>query len=412
MADERTPPPSRGDDVEGGEPTKGGDRILDAAVDHPRFEGTTASDLRLLTALADLVDDAVLLLDDDETIAAANAAANRLFAGQPLVGRTLADAVGDYRVLLAVRTARSRGERVERRLDDPHRGTALVVRVARCGRGEEERTLVVLHDETRLRRLETVRRDFVANVSHELRTPIAAIQLLVETLREGALADPEAAADFVARIGREVGHMAQMVEELLELSAIESGRRPMALSRFPAQELLPAMERLRPLADERQLEVTITVDPATPELVGDVTQLGQVLRNLVHNAIKFTPPRGRIRVTLAPAAGDTVELRVADTGPGIAPGDLDRIFERFWKSDRSRQRDGEGTGLGLAIVRHVVEAHRGRVVVESTPGAGATFRVFLPAAASGWHGKPESLVADAATGSRHDDIPDDPVPSA
>ena len=191
----------------------------------------------------------------------------------------------------------------------------------------------------------------------------------------------EVAAGFVHRIALEVGHMAQMVEELLELSTIESGRQTMTLEPVPVDELVRTVDRLLPLAEERRITVTIEVDPATPPLLGDPRRLGQVLRNLVHNAIKFTPPEGLITVSARPLLEQTrVELVVRDNGIGIRPEDLPRIFERFWKADSSRQRDGEGSGLGLAIARHVVEAHGGSIRVVSEPRRGATFIVELPAA--------------------------------
>jgi two-component system phosphate regulon sensor histidine kinase PhoR len=177
--------------------------------------------------------------------------------------------------------------------------------------------------------------------------------------------------------------MAQMVAELIELSTIESGRRQLRPVPTAVDDLVAAAERLRPLADERNQQLLHEVDPATPAVLGDPTRLGQVVRNLVHNAIKFTPQGGVITLS---ARGrrhrgrELVELRVADTGCGISPDELGRVFERFYKTDRSRGRDGEGTGLGLAIARHTVEAHGGTIEVESTPGIGSTFIVRLPGA--------------------------------
>ena len=156
-------------------------------------------------------------------------------------------------------------------------------------------------------------------------------------------------------------------------------------------ELIQTVNRLLPLAEERRIEVTVEIAPDTPAVLGDARRLGQVLRNLVHNAIKFTPAEGRVTVTARLLAEPArVELVVRDTGVGIRPEDLARIFERFWKADSSRQRDGEGSGLGLAIARHVVEAHGGSIRVVSEPRRGATFVVELPAA--------PPAVADAAGG--------------
>jgi two-component system phosphate regulon sensor histidine kinase PhoR len=304
---------------------------------------------------------------------------------EDVAGRRLEDSVADYRIPLMVSSCLAQGAEVVRELDNPADSRLLVVRALPVGEPETPpvEVALLLRDETRLRRLETVRRDFVANVSHELRTPVTAIQLLVETLLGGALEDSAVAGEFVAKIGLETAHMAQMVAELIELSTIESGRLPLRPVPMPVEDLLAAAERLRPLADERSQELRHEVDPSTPAVLGDASRLGQVVRNLVHNAIKFTPEGGTITLS---ARGrhvrgrDLVELRVADTGCGIAPDEVGRIFERFYKTDRSRGRDGEGTGLGLAIARHTVEAHGGSIEVKSTPGVGSVFIVRLPGA--------------------------------
>ncbi len=293
-------------------------------------------------------------------------------------GHTLAELGADFRLLRVITACLDAEAAVEREIASARE--VIVVRAFPV-QNQAIAVIVLVRDETRLRRLERVRRDFVTNVSHELRTPITAIRLLVETLQKGALDEPEVAAGFVHRIALEVGHMAQMVEELLELSTIESGRQTMKMEPVPVVDLIRTVDRLLPLAEERLIEVSVDVDPATPPLLGDSRRLGQVLRNLVHNAIKFTPPEGRITVSARPLLEQSrVELVVRDTGIGIRPEDLPRIFERFWKADSSRQRDGEGSGLGLAIARHVVEAHGGSIRVVSEPRRGATFIVELPAA--------------------------------
>ncbi|MBV9525163.1 MAG: PAS domain-containing sensor histidine kinase, partial [Candidatus Dormibacteraeota bacterium] len=258
----------------------------------------------------------------------------------------------------------------------------LVLRALRVDH-PDVRVLLTVHDETRLHRLERVRRDFVSNVSHELRTPVTAVRLLAETLESGGLDDAAAAADFVHRIGLEATHMEQIVEELLELSTIESGLRPLSSERVHVAELLSTVDRLRPLAEDKEVAIDIEVSPGTPDILGDASRLGQVVRNLVHNAIKFTPAGGRIDVRASPGDEGSVVIVCRDTGVGIAPTDLQRVFERFWKADSSRQRDGEGSGLGLAIVRHVVEAHGGSVSVESEPRKGTEFTVRLPAVPPG-----------------------------
>jgi two-component system phosphate regulon sensor histidine kinase PhoR len=320
----------------------------------------------------------LLALDSSGRVLVASDEARQLLdLGEGCEGHRLAELGVDYRVLRVVDASRHAEAAVEREIADP--GRVVVVRAFPVPH-KRVSAIVLVRDETRLRRLERMRRDFVTNVSHELRTPVTAIRLLVDTLQKGALGKPDVAARFVQRIDLEVGHMAQMIEELLELSAIESGGRAFALEAVPVAELLGTIDRLLPLAEEKKLAVSVVIAAETPPLFGDARRLGQVLRNLVHNAIKFTPRGGRIKVSAAPSAdGEWVELRVSDTGIGIRPEDVPRIFERFWKADSSRQRDGESSGLGLAIARHVVEAHRGSIRVESEPRRGSTFIVDLPA---------------------------------
>ena len=357
----------------------------------PRFDGSPVAPApsapvdAVLAAVADRLGEAVMVVGADRRIRLVNGAARTLIGlERDCEGTRLEDAVGDYRLALMVAACIASGEEVDRELSDHEQGRHVLARAIPVGGGPgvSPQVVIVLRDESELRRLETVRRDFVANVSHELRTPIAAIQLLVETLQGGALGDIEVAAEFVDKIGLEVSHMSQMVSELLELSTIESGRRAVRTVPVAVETLVEAADRLRPLADERHLRLEHDLDPGTPPVAGDPQALAQVVRNLVHNAIKFTPPGGHITIGARPCPRREgyVELRVADTGVGIPELERARIFERFYKADKSRQRDGEGTGLGLAIARHTVEAHGGSIAVESEAGVGSVFLVELPAA--------------------------------
>jgi two-component system phosphate regulon sensor histidine kinase PhoR len=240
--------------------------------------------------------------------------------------------------------------------------------------------LGVFVDVTDLRRLETVRRDFVANVSHELRTPVATIRSAAETLRDSARNDPEAAASFLSIIERNAARMGRLVDDLLELSRIEAGEfRLNPGPAFLADAAEPVLSAFRKAATEKQISLSTAIPPDLPAMWADRGALEQVLTNLIGNAVKYSSANAN--VTLAASAGDgRVRVTVEDTGPGIEPQHLPRLFERFYRADAGRSRELGGTGLGLSIVRHLVEAMGGRVGVESTPGAGSTFSFELPTA--------------------------------
>jgi two-component system phosphate regulon sensor histidine kinase PhoR len=236
--------------------------------------------------------------------------------------------------------------------------------------------LFLFQNLTRQRYLETVRQDFISNISHELRTPLAALKALTETLAEGALEDPPAARRFLEQMDTEVDSLSLMVSELLELSRIESGRVPLNLLPTNAYQILaPAVERLSLQAERADLEILLDCRDDLPLVLADHQRLEQVVVNLLHNAIKFTPEGGQIAVA-ARQAQDSVIFSVKDTGIGIAEDDLPRIFERFFKADRARSTGG--TGLGLAISRHLVEAHGGKIWVESIEGKGSKFSFSIP----------------------------------
>ncbi len=239
-------------------------------------------------------------------------------------------------------------------------------------------TLVVLSDVTLLRRLETVRQDFVANVSHELRTPITSVKGFAETLLEGAVNDPATAERFLKIIVRQARQLESIIRDLLELSRLEQNSAQ-ALDRqtTPVEGVLAnALELCQTRAAERQVRLSLTceADLSAPMHAGLIEQ---ALVNLIDNAIKYGGSERTVEVTAAQAA-DLVEIRVTDHGPGIEPSHLDRLFERFYRVDKGRSRELGGTGLGLAIVKHIVMLHRGTVAVESTLGTGSTFILRLP----------------------------------
>jgi two-component system, OmpR family, phosphate regulon sensor histidine kinase PhoR len=327
-----------------------------------------------LAVLIDELGDAIVIASADGHIERTNRAATDLF-GTPLVGRRITDVVRDHEVLDAIAAAHPDTDSVAHieRTDPPRFQRAVARRLA------DGEVLLVVQDLTNLRRLETVRRDFIANVSHELRTPLAALKAMAETLEAGAIDDSEAARDFVRRMRTEIDDLARLVEELLLIGRLESGQPVVAPTVVSPVALLEgARERLGPLAERARVKLVVDRPERAPLVVADPERIGQVLANLVHNATKHTPSGGEIRLS-AIAEGKNVIFTVRDTGDGIAAGDVDRIFERFYKSDRSRA-DG-GSGLGLSIAKHIVEAHGGVIRAASPgPGRGATFTFTLPVA--------------------------------
>lgn len=244
--------------------------------------------------------------------------------------------------------------------------------------GETEGAVLVFHDITQIKRLENVRKDFVANVSHELRTPVSTIKGYAETLLEGALDDKENARDFVQIIYSDADRLAKLINELLDLAQLESGN--MKLS-FVACPLRPIVERVLKLLSKKMTEKSIKVETIIPNnlprMKADEISVVQILLNLIENAVKYNKPNGTITISAKEHDG-FVEVSVSDTGIGIPEEDLPRIFERFYRVDKAHSRQLGGAGLGLSIVKHMVLAHQGEVFAESVLGQGSTFRFTLP----------------------------------
>ena len=332
---------------------------------------------RMLAAL-DSSADAVIALDDRDVIAFANPAAEHLLH-RPLpglVGNPFVWAIADAEVVEALRSSREKRES-QRLLVERPTGRHLEVVLTPIVDGGDWASLVVFHDVTNVRRVEQVRRDFVANVSHELRTPLAALKSVIETLQAGAIEDPVATEEFLARGDEEIDRLVLMVEELLELSRIESGEMPLALQEVPAGDILAAaVDRMKPKAERHGLSLALDAPASLPNINADRNLLERAIVNLIDNAVKFTPTGGDIHVS-ARARDGLLTVDVRDTGEGIDPDDLPRVFERFYKADRARR--GGGTGLGLAIVKHSIEAHGGSVSAKSEPGRGSRFSFSIPA---------------------------------
>ena len=338
-----------------------------------------------LAAMLDQMTDGVLIAGEEGRIQFANPAAEKLF-GSGLVERSVPEVLRNHQLIQAWQRCQELDEMQVETAEIKGRRHFLQL-IAIPDQHAPGGSLLVVQDLTRIRRLETIRRDFISNLSHELRTPLASLRALTETLQDGALADPEAAPRFISRIATEVDALAQMAQELLDLSRIESGqvsleRKPVA----PKKLLVSAAERMRLQAERAGLSLQVNCPPNLTNVSADEPRIEQVLVNLIHNAVKFSPPGGDVLLSadivtgsLTPGETEAVEgavrFVVHDSGVGIPADDVPRIFERFYRIDKSRA--GGGTGLGLSISRHLIEAHGGQIWAESREGEGSTFYFTL-----------------------------------
>ena len=244
--------------------------------------------------------------------------------------------------------------------------------------GEFLGVVAVFRDITLLKEFERLRTEFVANVSHELKTPLTSILGFVETLKDGGIDDPENRMKFLQIIETQSKTLHTLIEDLLLLSRIESAKEPLRLREVDVEELFDKMrETFLPILKEKSIQLQAVPPAKAIRLHVEPGSLERALSNLIDNALKYNQANGRVTLQAHDSAG-SVTLEVRDTGIGIAPGDLPRIFERFYRADKSRSRESGGTGLGLSIAKHIVERHGGRIDVQSTPGKGSTFSIILP----------------------------------
>lgn len=382
----------------------------------------------LVHAVASAFDSGLVVIDGERQILYLNPQAEKLLGLErnAVVGEGLITLVRDYQIDALVGDVLHDGEAREMVLQPPSSGQTLRLRASSLAANGNGGAVLLIRDVTQLSMLERARRDMVANVSHELRTPLASVKLLVETLQSSP--PPHVAQRMLVQMAQEVDAVTQLVDELHELSQIESGRmalqlRPAALAPVAAR----ALERIRPQAERKALHISAHVSEQLPPVLIDAPRIGQVLLNLLHNAVKFTPAGGDISIrafviTIGPdgqdvgyverrlervgpaeerrrapaplkqqgrpiidmpqplSSGDWMLVTVEDSGSGIPARDLPRIFERFYKVDRARTRNAGGTGLGLAIAKHLIEGHGGRIWAVSEEGAGSTFYFALPLA--------------------------------
>ncbi len=297
----------------------------------------------------------------------------------PVAGGSLLEVVRQTELIEAVRRVLAGEPRVEAEIaTGTLRQHFFAATVASVRAGETSGAVIVLHDITELRKLERVRRDFVANVSHEFRTPLTAIQGFAETLIAGALDDPQNRGRFLNIILEHARRLARLTEDLLKLSQMDADRLELEIRPVKVAQLVESCyETARHRAAEKELFLTLDLSEGLPDVAGDARRLQEVLQNLLDNAIQYTLPGGKIMLS-AVSRNDEVIFTVADTGIGIPTADQPRIFERFYRVDAARSREAGGTGLGLAIAKHLIEVQGGRIWVESEIGEGSRFHFSVP----------------------------------
>lgn len=334
-----------------------------------------------LVAMSRATSDGLVLLNKQAQVVLMNDSARGLLATESGVGKPLKEIAWGYELEPLVDQVLSRqvqsAEQVVTKGD-----RTFSVRVQSTGASNDDGAVVRLDEITELQRLGRARREFVANISHELRTPVTSLQLLVETITADTFSATPFLLDLLSKMQLQIDLLRQLTDELMDLALIESGQAPIKLVETRAVDLINgAVAPLRPQAERKEISLTVSVAPDIFTLA-DALGIRKALGNLIHNAIKFTGSGGSIEI-LATRDGDNVRFSVTDSGIGIPASDLPRVFERFYKVDRARVRGaGElrGTGLGLAIAKHIVEAHGGKIWVESVEWKGSTFSFTLPMA--------------------------------
>jgi two-component system, OmpR family, phosphate regulon sensor histidine kinase PhoR len=332
-------------------------------------------------ALFDSMAEGLVLLDEAGRIQLANRAFTKLFGlGADIRSRTIIEALRLHELagLVSSLTAEAPELEHELKLSAPNERWLQVSAAAIFNqRGGRQGTILVFHDLTRLKQLESARKEFVANVSHELRTPLSLIKGYVETLLDGARDNPEVAVKFLQTIDRNAERLKLLIEDLLTISELESGRVKLNLQPVA---LVPLVEKVFADLRARAVARSVSLLNQIPDMTvrGDPDRLEQVLGNLIDNAIKYGRAEGTVTAGGKVLEDGQVELFVQDDGPGIPVEALDRVFERFYRVDKARSREQGGTGLGLSIVKHIVQSHGGKVWAKSEPGHGSQFCFTLP----------------------------------
>jgi len=397
--------------------------ILEAQDEKVRL--ATAEKSKLEAAFASMVEGA-LTLDTANRIDQFNRSLRKMTGKryEDILGKTPLEAFRSVELQDALTRFRADGRPVRQEIvigEDRPRVIGVNITAIRGFPGAEPKILMMFHDVTRIKQLERMRMDFIANVTHEIRTPLTAISGYVETLQQGAVRDREQAHKFLQTIADNAQRLNRLVDDLLTLSNIELGEARLNFERLAAAEMIAAAwQTVAPRREKKRITAETTVSPATLRFCADRDRTMQVLLNVLDNAVKYTPEGGEITVTAGPDKGETGEektgveaeavlavpdkdggpgrspapaavapgaggpenfvvIRIADTGPGIPKSELPRLGERFYRVDKTRSRELGGTGLGLSIVKHLMAAHGGRMEIDSTPGRGTTVSLYFPA---------------------------------
>jgi two-component system phosphate regulon sensor histidine kinase PhoR len=341
---------------------------------------------RQLTVLGGMIE-GVIAVDTRQRVVLANDAAGRIFdfRAPTVAGRTLLEVVRNHAVREAVTNALAtrKPQRLETKSSIPHPASSIQhidIHVQPLPGEPCPGVVLVMHDTTELRRLESLRRDFVANVSHELKTPLSSIKAYTETLRNGAVNDPQTSQRFLARIEEQSDRLHHLIMDMLMLARIESDQQVFEIVAVDVAAVVNScFETRRPAADAKHIELKVPAGQPACRVRADHEGLREILDNLIDNAIKYTPDGGTVTVGWQ-CDHSLCRVSVADTGIGIKPEDQRRVFERFYRVDKARSRELGGTGLGLAIVKHLAQSFGGKVAVTSEPGQGSTFTVELTVA--------------------------------
>lgn len=334
----------------------------------------------ILEAIAREMHTGVLAVDKNGSALYANPFFLKAFpASGGVAGKPVSGVIGNAVFLKAAQAFMQQGNPPAEEIEISERGRFFKVRLVALDDGGPEAMLVFFQDITEEKRVETIKKDFVANVSHELRTPLASIKGYSETLLDGAVEEKETLKDFLRIIDRHATRMARLIDDLLVLSKLESHQMTMVSAPVDMRELiLSTVKGFEKQAKDKGIALSAGVPDALPKPLGDRDRLEQVVVNLLDNAIKYTHAGGLVSIA-AFAADDGVRVDVSDTGMGIPEADIPRIFERFYRVDKARSRELGGTGLGLAIVKHIIQAHGGKMNVRSAPGKGTTFSFSITA---------------------------------